>query len=440
MLSYFNNAIWIFLEKIIRIVVGFIFLGLISREVGVSNFGVLSFAQTTATMLLCITNLGFDNVLINEFSKNQKNEKVIFSTALISRVVVSIAFVLMSFIVIASYSMPTTLKWVYVISIVSLVFQSQTTWFSFYQAKSKSLVITKLSLLSLIISTVFKSYLLYINSDIFWFSVSYTFDFAIAFIIIFISSQRSLSLFSLYLFRFNVLIDLLKKSWPIIASSVLVVMYTRLDQIMIMKMMGPESVGLYNVAVKIAESYIFVPAALTTSLYPLVSNQLNAKNIRFYFDLVVTSSVLCGIITLVACFWMVPLLFGKAYTDSLNILSITLFSSMFAVIGGAVTNVMIIINLTYMRLVRAVIGLLINFVLNLIMIPQYGVLGAAFASLIAQIFASWFSNVLNSRSHECFKLQTKAILTLGIFGCWEAIKLINEGVRNKINESNKRKN
>ena len=56
---------------------------------------------------------------------------------------------------------------------------------------------------------------------------------------------------------------------------------------------------------------------------------------------------------------------------------------------------MIIYGLTYLRLVRAVFGLLINFSLNIILIPRFGIIGAAFSSLISQLFAAWISNAFN---------------------------------------------
>ena len=434
MLIYFNNAIWIFLEKFIRIVVGFVFLGLISSQIGVRDFGVLTFAQTTATMLLCFANLGFDNVLINEFSKNDLREKNIFSTALISRVIISMVFVVFSILFVINYSMPSSTKWVYVISTISLIFQSQTTWFSYFQAKSKSLKIVKLSLISLIFSSSLKAYLLYKEAGIIWFSISYTFDFAISFFVIFIFSHNNFNIFSLKSFRIDILKYLLLKSWPLIASSILVVLYMRLDQVMIMKMMGAESVGVYNVAVKIAESYIFVPTALATSLYPLISKEFTKKNVRLYFDLIVSSSLLFGIITLFCCYWVIPLLFGDAYVKANEILAVTIFSSIFAIIGGACTNIMIIINLSYMRLVRAVVGLVINFILNLMMIPMYGIIGAAFSSLISQVFAAWLSNALSARTREYFMLQTKSIFTLGIIGTFDAVKIIINGIKERGDE------
>ncbi|MCP9676107.1 oligosaccharide flippase family protein, partial [Escherichia fergusonii] len=93
MSNYIKNAGWIFCEKFIRIAVGFILFALISRALNPTEFGLLSYCQTIATMFLAITNLGFDNILINEFNQDKRHNEI-FSTAFWSRIVVSV-FVIM---------------------------------------------------------------------------------------------------------------------------------------------------------------------------------------------------------------------------------------------------------------------------------------------------------------------------------------------------------
>ncbi|MGU8197064.1 polysaccharide biosynthesis C-terminal domain-containing protein [Escherichia coli] len=59
--------------------------------------------------------------------------------------------------------------------------------------------------------------------------------------------------------------------------------------------------------------------------------------------------------------------------------------------GAASTNYLVVINLTYMRLIRAIAGLIVNFILNIILIPRIGIVGAAYASLFSQFFFWIFS-------------------------------------------------
>ena len=422
MSDYIKNAGWIFAEKFIRIIVGFVLFALISRVLGPTEFGFLSYYQTIATMLLAITSLGFDNVLINKFHQ-RKDHDVIFSTAFWSRIGCSVLIIAIFFVGLCFETSSLQNKFVLMACLVSLVFQTQNTYFSYYQSQLKAAIITKVSLVSLIVSSLVKIFLLYKGADVLWFAASYSFDFFVSFIFIILLSNRK-QYISVNISHFNIkmLKLLLRESWPIIASSIIIVLYTRLDQIMIMKMLGADSVALFSVAIRIAEAYIFIPAALVTSYYPLISRKTTKNNVLFYFDVVYFSAFSMALLVAISAYYLIPLMFGMHYLDSYYVMLILLLGTTFAVFGSAFTNLMIIYGLTYLRLVRAVFGLLINFSLNIILIPRFGIIGAAFSSLISQLFAAWISNAFNKKTFECFRWQTTTVLTFGIPG---TVKLFN---------------
>lgn len=181
MSNYIKNAGWIFCEKFVRIAVGFILFALISRVLNPGEFGLLSYYQTIATMFLAITNLGFDNVLINEFNQNKRHNEI-FSTAFWARIVVSVFVIILFAIGLYFDDLLLKNKMVLLLCISSLVFQSQNTYISFFQSQLQASVITKISFCALIISSIFKVYLLLANGGVIWFAFSYSFDFAVSFL------------------------------------------------------------------------------------------------------------------------------------------------------------------------------------------------------------------------------------------------------------------
>nr|HBB2034216.1 O59 family O-antigen flippase [Escherichia coli] len=135
-----------------------------------------------------------------------------------------------------------------------------------------------------------------------------SFDFAVSFLFFAVFSyKRNYVSISLRYFDLNVLKGLLRSSWPIIASAVIVVLYTRLDQLMIMNMLGSDSVAIFSVAIKISEAYLFVPAALVTSYYPLISKSPSNDNIRFYFDVVFATSIIMAVGVAIISFFLIPI-------------------------------------------------------------------------------------------------------------------------------------
>ncbi|MEB7598150.1 flippase [Raoultella terrigena] len=430
MKSYIKNAGWIFFEKILRTIITFILFALISRQLGPSDTGILNFSQSLAIMLLCITGLGLDSILINEFAKEKETEKErsLYSTVMLSKIFISLIVLLVCLIGLFFSDMSSVNKIVFFISLVSLVFQTQNTFFSFFQAKSKSYIVTKYSLIALLLSSIIKIIFIFMHVSVVWYAFSYTFDILLSFFIIEYQMKLQGMKVKFYLFDKCLIFSLLKQSYPIILSSLLVVLYTRLDQFMILKMMGAESLGVFSVAIRISEAYSFIPAAVATSFFPLLTHDNGPKNLRLYFDLVFFSSFFSAIGVIIFSWLFLERLFGASYAESFSILSITVFSTVFAVMGGACTNYLVTINLTYMRLIRACVGLIINFILNILWIPKYGLVGAAYASLISQVFSAFLGNLLNKKTWECFYLQLIAILSFGIPGAWT---ILNKIFRNK---------
>ncbi|HDT3906314.1 flippase [Raoultella ornithinolytica] len=430
MKSYIKNAGWIFFEKILRTVITFILFALISRQLGPSDTGILNFSQSIAIMLLCITGLGLDSILINEFSKetNFDKDRVLYSTVMLSKIFISVIVLFVCMLGLYFSNISLINKVVFLVSLLSLIFQTQNTFFSFFQAKSKSYIVTKYSLIALVLSSAVKVVFIVMHTSVVWYALSYTLDILISFIIIEYQMKAQGMKIKLEYFDKSLIMSLLRKSYPIILSSLLVVLYTRLDQFMILKMMGAESLGVFSVAIRISEAYSFIPAAVATSFFPLLTHDNGPKNLKLYFDLVFFSSFFSAIGVIIFSWLFLERLFGISYVESFSILSITVFSTVFAVMGGACTNYLVTINLTFMRLVRASVGLCINFILNILWIPKYGLVGAAYASLISQIFSAFLGNLLNKKTWECFYLQSISILSFGIPGVWT---ILNKILRNK---------
>lgn len=420
--TYAENAIWIFLEKILRISVTFFLFVLVSRMLGPSDTGLLSFSQSLVAMLLCVTGLGLDGILIKEFSSGKHNKESLYSTVMISKLIITLIVIFLSLLITLFIDTSLKNKIIFICSLVGLVFQMQNTFFSYFQAKSLAKSATKYSFYSLLISAVVKLYLIYLDADVYIFALSFSFDFLVSYFFLgFFIKKLGLNI-KLEEFSFTIFLDLVRQSYPIILSSLIVVLYTRLDQLMIAKMMSSSDLGVFSVAVRISEAYAFVPAAVATSFFPLLVSSGKKENIKLYFDLVFFSAFVSGISLLIVSYFYIDDIFGSAYSGTRSVLFVSIFSTMFASLGGACTNYLITINLTYMRLVRAVVGLVINFGLNLILIPKYGILGAAYASLISQLFASLFGNVLNKKTIPCFQYQVRSVFTLGLIGVIGFIK------------------
>jgi polysaccharide transporter, PST family len=104
------------------------------------------------------------------------------------------------------------------------------------------------------------------------------------------------------------------------------------------------------------------------------------------------------------------IVFGDAYAGAGKVLTIYVWASVFVFMGVAQTLWNINENLQRIIWLRTAACAVLNVILNLILIPKYGVLGAASSSLVSHAFISYFSNLLSKETHVMFKLQSRALV------------------------------
>jgi O-antigen/teichoic acid export membrane protein len=214
----------------------------------------------------------------------------------------------------------------------------------------------------------------------------------------------------------DIAISLLKDSWPLILSGVVISVYMKIDQVMIKEMMNNEAVGQYSAALRLSEVWYFIPMVIANSLFPAIINAKNQSEKLYYdrlqklYDFMTWMAIFIALPMTFLSDWLINLLFGEEYHQAGNVLMIHIWASVFVFLGVASSKWFISENLQKYSFYRTLTGAIINILLNYIMIPLYGILGAAMATLISQSIASYFFNITNKKLRYTFLLQTNAIL------------------------------
>lgn len=134
---------------------------------------------------------------------------------------------------------------------------------------------------------------------------------------------------------------LLRESWPLILSGLSVMVYMRIDQVMLGQMLNNEAVGIYSAAVKISEMWYFLPIAIVASVYPAIisskekSESLYQQRMQNLYDLMVYISVFVALIVTFSADWIVISLFGDAYSEAGFVLAVHIWIGLFVSLGVA---------------------------------------------------------------------------------------------------------
>jgi O-antigen/teichoic acid export membrane protein len=215
-------------------------------------------------------------------------------------------------------------------------------------------------------------------------------------------------------FDFNLAKQLLKDSWPLIFSSIVVMIYMRIDQIMIKEMLGEYEVGIYSAAVRLSEAFYFIPMLITASLFPAI---LNAKNqseelykqrLQRLYTFMVWIAIVIALALTFSAEVLIALLFGNAYQAAAEVLVVHAWAAVFVFLGVAFSKHLVAENLTKIMFQRTLLGAVANILLNLWLIPLHGLIGAAMATLLAQFIANYVYDFFDKRLYGQILLKTKA--------------------------------
>jgi O-antigen/teichoic acid export membrane protein len=216
-------------------------------------------------------------------------------------------------------------------------------------------------------------------------------------------------------FQKEVAVQLLKDSWPLILSGLVISIYMRIDQVMIKEMLDSDAVGQYSAAVRLSEVWYFIPMAIASSLFPAIINAKKQSEALYYerlqklYDMMAWMAIAIALPMTFLSDWIIHLLYGEAYADAGKVLMIHIWAGVFVFLGVASSKWFVTENLQKYSFYRTLAGAVINIALNYILIPIYSIYGAAFATLISQAIASYLYNATNKKILITFKLQTNAL-------------------------------
>ena len=164
--------------------------------------------------------------------------------------------------------------------------------------------------------------------------------------------------------------------------------YLRIDQVMLHKMTTDSVLGQYVAAVRVSELFEMLPTALMFALAPVLAVSVaDPRKFRSYTDqtfrfFMVTASGLCVFMTVGARI-VVRVLYGKQFLPAAPLLSVLIWSEIAVFFAGVVVNVIVARNQQSLLPVPTLAGAAINIGLNLVLIPRYAAMGAAWATLIS---------------------------------------------------------
>ncbi|GAB1545072.1 flippase [Scytonema sp. NUACC21] len=411
-----SNTGWLFSDRILRMGASLVVGVWVARYLGVKQYGLFNYALAFVSLFSPIFTLGLDDVVVRYLVSKSANKEELLGTTFWLKLLGGIVSVLLAIGCTFFLGETDTLKiWLVTILAMAGVFRAADTieiWFQ-SQVKSKYTVIAKN--VAYLLNTLIKVWLILTKAPLLAFAWVTLAESAMnAMSLVMIYQNKSSSLWS-WRWSFSTAKTLLKESLPLMFSGFAVLIFMKIDQIMLGQMIGDGEVGIYSAAVRISEIWYFIPTTIVASVAPSIYAAKETSESLYYKRL----GQLLSLLTLISIGIAVPMtflsdkiimvMFGSGYAEAGPILAVHIWTSLFVFMGVATSTWFIAEGLNHVSLGKTLLGAVLNVILNFLLIPQYAGLGAAIATIISQAVAAFLSNAIDRRTQKIFKLQIQSI-------------------------------
>jgi O-antigen/teichoic acid export membrane protein len=386
-----KNTIYIFAGRASNVVFFFLLTLVVSRQLGPALFGVFSFLTAVVVAANCFSNLGLDTWMVREVTKTPSQGKLYLSNVLGLKIGMSLVTIAIVFLVFRTTDLPqTTLNLLLVLSI-SLLFNtaSQTLWHY---------------------GNCFKEFLYH---SVLWAASNIIkAGMGIALVLLFhelgpliwgiVAAEAAALVLSFYVihhrfgpfvpeFHFAVWKDFLVRSAPIALGMIFSVLYFRLDIVMLQLMTEEKVVGFYSAAYKLFEVAVVLSHSFMLVLFPTLVEEYHSDRSQFenrFKKALVIYSLIGGGIALVLWIFsqeVIGMVYGDKFLPSADILDVLSGAILLFFINFLLSNVLIVSGEEKVNTWNLVGATVLNVIFNLAWIPQYGAIGAAWATLFCEV-------------------------------------------------------
>ncbi|MEZ9864357.1 flippase [Vibrio breoganii] len=402
---FLKNTLWIILNKVFRSIFSIFILAAITRHLGPESLGNMSYALSFTVFITALATLGLKDTLVNEIVDRKSEQGAVVGTSIVMRLLSSSVSSVVLFAILYYLDLGNDeFYWMVFVFSLSLVFQSFDMITLWYLSQLRSKVVSILTTVTFFISVLIKCLLLYLDSTVIWFAFVTMLEQVLTGLTLYIYSAKYDS-FKLS-FDSTLIKPLLKKSNPYIVSGLMVAIYAQTDRVMLGNILGSHSVGLYSSALAICTMWTFLLAAIVDSSRPIIfkAHQEDYSLFALYLRRLYASVIWISLIvaTVISLFSedIIILLYGEEFLDAITVLRIVSWSTAFSFLGVAKSLWLLSENCQNYEKWFTGIGVIVNISLNYLLIPKWGVEGAAVATLVTQFSSNFLAQFFMKKTKK----------------------------------------
>lgn len=423
--KFVGNTGWLLFQYIYSMLLSLVIGSLSARYLGPSNYGLIGYSASLVTLCSSLSQLGLNNILLNELITKPEEQGKTLGTALFIRLAASVVSFLgvLLFVNIMEPGNKILLV-ITVLQAFAIIFNAYELLNQWFLAEFQSKVYVIAAVVGSTVVGIWRIALLVKGATVQWFAASAAIQALVCGgIVFFVFMRRKTFHFQVSFPRAK---ELFAKSNPYIIAGLAIEVYTQIDKVMLGKMAGERVVGLYTSAMTIAMLWEFIPQSIINSASAVILKKKKnsyEEYVRFLQFLFLGISVMglgVGIAIQLLGKYAILILYGKQYMEAIPILKVLIWSTSFAMIGTARGIWSVAEDKNRFAKYYTTIGCVFNVIFNYFAIQIWGMMGAAVVTLLSQIIVSLGTPLLWKETRPFVKLY---------FTSWLRIKDVIQLIR-----------
>lgn len=430
--GYVANASWLLVAEVIGKIASFVFLLFVARELGRRGYGTFAFAIAFADLFLMVGTLGLNTVLIREAAKDRSALSDIFRSAFWLRF--PLGLVALGAAAVASLAVTNSSTAVAAVLLLGggLFIDDLTSLLgSVFRAFEQARLYAAAMLTNRIVSAALGTAVVLVTGDLILVGVAYLIGSTAGALVGVALVRRWWSPWQALKGRPTRVRYLLKEASVLAVAGALNMAIFRIDTVMLQMLRGAAEVGIYGVAYRFFDSFLFVSHGLATVALPRVarlgSSRGSAHNFQLTLALTLAFYIPLAIGSIAAGRWVIVGLFSERFAPAAAALPWLMgAAALYAVAYLARVSAIGLGGRTQLLYVAGA-ALVLNIALNLALIPTRGALGAAIATFVTEVFEAGATALVFFRLNRDAS-GSKVLLAPIVAGVLMALVLLPAGI------------
>jgi O-antigen/teichoic acid export membrane protein len=388
-------AAWLVGHRVVRLMVSLVVGVWVARYLGPRSYGDLSFALACVAVLSPLATLGFDRLVVRDLVELPDAAPETLGSAFALRMLGGLAAGTLALAAIALLRPGNAeARALVALAAAAQLLQAADVVEQWFQAQVRPRAAVVATLAAGLLGAALKVILILARAPLVAFAWALLAEAALAGVGLALAYRLAGGRPGPWRWSRERAVGLLRDGWPLMLSSAMVMVYLRIDQVMLGKMASSEEVGNYSIAVRLVEVWYFLPMAIVAAVFPgiiearRVSEALFLSRLQKLYGLMALLGYAVALPTCLLASWALSIVFGDAYGRAGPMVAVLVWSLPFTNLGVARGSYLTAMNWKYAYLFMVALGGVVNVVLNLALIPRWGGMGAVIASCISYWLAA----------------------------------------------------